>query len=101
MLFWSTRTDISKSSAKVLAMFVTAANSPSMDSVAAFAHFHVRKSLATYRALRIIRFSPNEQPKTTPVFYVLVNIQYMNAEYQRKKRKMSSCNSLRRKRDSS
>ena len=38
MLFWSARTDISKSSAKVLAMFVTAANSPSMDSVAAFAH---------------------------------------------------------------
>ena len=77
MLFWSARTDISKSSAKTLAVFVTAANSPSLDSVAAFAHFHVRKSLATYRALRIIRFSPNEQHKTTPVFYSLVIIRYM------------------------
>ena len=38
MLFWSARTDISKSSAKILAMFVTAANSPSVDSVAAFVH---------------------------------------------------------------
>ena len=37
MLFWSTRTDISKSSANTLAMFVTAVNSPSMDSVTAFA----------------------------------------------------------------
>ncbi len=35
MLFWSTRTDISKSSAYTLAMFVTAVNSPSMDSVTA------------------------------------------------------------------
>ena len=77
MLFWSTRTDISKSSAKTLAMFVTAVNSPSVDSVAAFAHFHVRKSLDTYRALRIIRFSPNEQPETTPVFYIVVIMQYM------------------------
>ena len=77
MLFWSTRTDISKSSAKILAVFVTAADSPSVDSAAAFAHFHVRKSLATYRTLRIIRFSPNEQHKTTPVFYVTVNIRYM------------------------
>ncbi len=72
MLFWSTRTDISKSSAKTLALFVTAANEPSMDSVAAFPHFRVRKSLDTYRALRIIRFSPNEQPETTPVFYIHV-----------------------------
>ena len=77
MLFWSTRTDISKSSAKRLAMFVTAVNSPSMDSVTAFAHFHVRKSLDIYRALRIIRFSPNEQPKTTPVFYASVIMQHM------------------------
>ena len=72
MLFWSTRTDISKSSAYTLPMFVTAVNSPSMDSVTAFAHFRVRKSLDSYRALRIIRFSPNEQPETTPVFYISV-----------------------------
>ena len=78
MLFWSTRTDISKSSAKTLAVFVTAVNSPSMDSVTAFAHFRVRKSLDTYRALRIIRFSPNEQPETTPVFYAPVIIPYMH-----------------------
>ena len=77
MLFWSARTDISKSSAKTLAVFVTAADSPSVDSAAAFAHFHVRKSLATCRALRIIRFSPNEQPETTPVFYASVAIRYM------------------------
>ncbi len=77
MLFGSTRTDISKSSAKILTVFATAADSPSVDSAAAFAHFHVRKSLATYRALRIIRFSPNEQPETTPVFYFLVMIRYM------------------------
>ena len=77
MLFWSTRIDISKSSAKTLAVFVTVANSPSLDSVAAFARVRARKSLATYRALRIIRFSPNEQHKTTPVFCFLVMIQCM------------------------
>ena len=77
MLFWSARTDISKSSAKILAMFVTAVNSPSMDSVTAFARVHARKSLTAYRALRIIRFSPNEQPKTTPVFYVSVAVRYI------------------------
>ncbi len=77
MLFWSTRTDISKSSAKTLAMFVTAVNSPSLDSVTAFVRIHAHKSLAVYRALRIMRFSPNEQPVTTPVFYIVVIMQYM------------------------
>ncbi len=84
MLFWSTRTDISKSSAKTLAMFVTAANESSLIRWQLLQGLrsktltsHVRKSLDTYRALRIIRFSPNEQPETTPVFYISVMIQHM------------------------
>ena len=87
MLFWSARTDISKSSAKSLAMFVTAVDSPSVDSAAAFARVHARKSLDTYRALRIIRFSPNEQPETTPVFHFIVSIRYMYLGITRYKKK--------------